>query len=125
VLTISIHGDPHFYYPWHVGFAGEVGCGENLNLPLAMGSADDVWLGAIDMALARIRMFRPDALVVALGFDASEHEPLASLRVTAEGFSRAAAAISSLGLPAAICQEGGYAVDHLGHLLARFLGAWK
>lgn len=124
VLTISIHGDPHFYYPWHVGFGPEVGCGENLNLPLAMGSGDDVWLAALDTALARIRLFRPDALVVALGFDASEHEPLASLRVTADGFARAGAAIAALGLPAAICQEGGYAVDHLGALLARFLGAW-
>ena len=125
VLTISIHGDPHFYYPWHVGFAGEVGCGENLNLPLPMGSGDAAWLAALDTALARIRAFRPDALVLALGFDASEHEPLASLRVTADGFARASAAISGLNLPAAICQEGGYAVEHLGPLLARFLGAWK
>jgi len=125
VLTISLHGDPHFYYPWHVGFACEVGCGENLNLPLPMGSGDEAWLSALDMALARIRLFRPDALVVALGLDASEHEPLASLRVTADGFARAAAAISGLGLPAAICQEGGYAVDHLGALLARFLGGWR
>ena len=124
VLTISIHGDPHFYYPWHVGFAGEVGCGENLNLPLAMGSGDAVWLEALDAALARLRAFRPDALVVALGFDASEHEPLASLRVTAEGFARAGAAIAGLGLPAAICQEGGYAVDHLGALLERFIKGW-
>ena len=124
VLTISIHGDPHFYYPWHVGFSGEVGCGENLNLPLAMGSGDDVWLAALDAALARIRMFRPDAVVVALGFDASEHEPLASLRVTGDGFSRAGAAIAGLGLPAAICQEGGYAVDHLAALLVRFMEGW-
>jgi len=125
VLTVSIHGDPGFYYPWYVGFAGEVGCGENLNLPLAMGSGDEAWATALDAALARLRLFRPDALVLALGFDASEHEPLAALRVTAEGFARAAEAISGLGLPTAICQEGGYAVDHLGTLLARFLGAWR
>ena len=125
VLTISIHGDPGFYYPWYVGFSGEVGCGENLNLPLAMGSGDEAWLAALDVALARLRLFRPDALVLALGFDASEHEPLAALRVTADGFARAAEAISGLGLPTAICQEGGYAVDHLGALLAAFLGAWR
>lgn len=124
VLTISLHGDPGFYYPWYVGFAGEVGCGENLNLPLPMGSGDDAWLAALNAALRRLRAFRPDALVLALGFDASEHEPLAALRVTAEGFARAAAAISALRLPTAICQEGGYAVDHLGALLARFLGEW-
>ena len=124
VLTVSIHGDPGFYYPWYVGFAGEVGCGENLNLPLAMGSGDAAWLAALEAALARLRAFRPDALVLALGFDASEHEPLAALKVTEDGFAAAAQAISALRLPTAICQEGGYAVDHLGALLARFLGAW-
>ncbi|MCX7374342.1 MAG: histone deacetylase family protein [Alphaproteobacteria bacterium] len=125
VLTISIHADPARYYPWYVGFAGETGAGENLNLPVAFGSGDDVWLAALDAALARLRAFRPDALVVALGFDASEHEPLAALSVTADGFGRAATAISALGLPTAICQEGGYAVEHLGPLLQRFLGAWN
>jgi acetoin utilization deacetylase AcuC-like enzyme len=80
---------------------------------------------ALDTALARLRAFRADALVLALGFDASEHEPLAALRVTSDGFARAAAAISALGLPTAICQEGGYAVEHLGPLLQRFLGAWN
>ena len=125
VLTISIHGDPGFYYPWYVGFAGEVGAGANLNLPLAMGSGDEAWASALEVALERLRVFRPDALVLALGFDASEHEPLAALRVTAEGFARAAEAVSGLRLPTAICQEGGYAVDHLGDLLARFLGAWR
>ncbi|RVT96076.1 histone deacetylase family protein [Rhodovarius crocodyli] len=125
VLTISMHGDPGQYYPWYVGFADEVGAGENLNLPLAFGTGDEGWLEALGVGLARLRAFKPDALVVALGFDASEHEPLASLKVTEEGFARAGAAISALGLPTAICQEGGYAVDHLGHLLARFLGAWK
>jgi acetoin utilization deacetylase AcuC-like enzyme len=124
VLTVSIHGDPQRYYPWYVGFAGEVGAGENLNLPLPFGADDAAWLAALDTALARIRAFRADALVVALGFDASEHEPLAMLRVTAEGFARAGAAIAALRLPSAICQEGGYAVEHLGPLLERFIGGW-
>ncbi len=74
--------------------------------------------------VAEVARFRPDALVLALGFDASEHEPLAALRVTADGFARAAEAVATLRRPAAICQEGGYAVEHLPHLLASFLGAW-
>jgi hypothetical protein len=60
-------------------------------------------------------------LVVPLGFDASEFEPLAALNVTADGFARAGAAIGALRLPTAICQEGGYNVDILGALLQRFL----
>ena len=125
VLTISLHADPARYYPWYVGFAEERGAGQgtgaNLNLPQPFGADDATWLAALDQGIAALRAFRPDALVVALGFDASEHEPLAALNVTAEGFARAGAAIGALKLPTAICQEGGYNVDILGDLLARFL----
>lgn len=129
VLTVSVHADPDRYYPWYVGRAGETGAGEgagrNLNLPLAFGTGDDVWLEAIGTGLAAIRDFGAEALVVSLGFDASEHEPLAALKVTAEGFARAGAAIAKAGLPSAIVQEGGYNVDVIGTLLERFLGSWN
>jgi acetoin utilization deacetylase AcuC-like enzyme len=128
VLTVSVHGDPNRYYPWFVGHAGERGAGPgtgcNLNLPLAQGSGDAAWIEAIGHGLRAIAAFRADALVVSLGFDASEHEPLGFLRVTADGFARAAAMIGATGLPAAIIQEGGYNVDTIGGLLERFLGAW-
>lgn len=120
VLTVSLHGDPTRYYPWYVGFAEEKGAA-NLNLPQPFGTGDEGWLAALDQGIAAIRDFRADALVVPLGFDASEFEPLAALKVTEDGFARAGAGIAALGLPTAICQEGGYNVDILGHLLQRFL----
>ncbi|MGG5889525.1 histone deacetylase family protein [Falsiroseomonas sp. HC035] len=129
VLTVSVHGDPSGYYPWYVGHAGErgggAGLGCNLNLPLAQGSGDAPWLAAIETGLAAIRQFGAEALVVSLGFDASEHEPLNFLSVTEDGFARAGAMISAAGLPSAIVQEGGYNVDLLGTLLVRFLGGWN
>lgn len=128
VLFASLHGDPHGYYPWFVGHAGEkgggAGLGFNLNLPQARGAGDEAWLDALDTALAAIRAARVDALVLSLGFDASEHEPLGFLRVTSDGFARAGAAIAGLGLPTAIVQEGGYNVDVIGGLLGRVLGAF-
>jgi acetoin utilization deacetylase AcuC-like enzyme len=120
VLTISLHADPGRYYPWYVGFAEEKGAA-NLNLPQPFGTGDDAWLAALDEGIAAIRAFGAEALVVPLGFDASEFEPLAALKVTADGFARAGAAIGALKLPTAICQEGGYNVDILGQLLHRFL----
>jgi len=123
VLTISIHGDPSRYYPWYVGFAEETGTA-NLNLPQAFGTGDEGWLDALASAITAIHAFRPDALVVPLGFDASEFEPLAALKVTEEGFARAGAAIGKLRLPTAFCQEGGYNVDVLGQLLKRFLSGF-
>jgi acetoin utilization deacetylase AcuC-like enzyme len=128
VLTVSVHGDPNGYYPWYVGHAGERGAGagdgRNLNLPLPIGSGDAAWLEAVAHGIEAARRFGPEALVVSLGFDASEHEPLAALKVTEDGFARAGAAIAALGLPAAIVQEGGYGVDWLGRLLDRFLTGW-
>ena len=120
VLTISLHADPSRYYPWYVGFAEETGAA-NLNLPQPFGTGDAEWLAALDGACAAVREFRAEALVVPLGFDASEFEPLAALNVTADGFARAGAAIGALRLPTAICQEGGYNVETLGALLQRFL----
>ncbi|PZW48686.1 acetoin utilization deacetylase AcuC-like enzyme [Humitalea rosea] len=123
VLTISLHADPTRYYPWFVGHAAETGGapGGNLNLPQPFGTGDDVWLAALDDGIRAVKAFGAEALVVPLGFDASEHEPLAALKVTADGFARAGAAIGALGLPTAITQEGGYNIDVIGDLLARFL----
>ena len=128
VLVVSVHGDPQAYYPWYVGHADErgtlFGIDCNVNLPLPMGTADAGWLEALDSGLAAIREFEPEALVLSLGFDASEHEPLSFLRVTADGFARAAERIAALRLPTAIVQEGGYNTDTLGVLLQRFLSAY-
>lgn len=123
VLTVSLHADPDRYYPWFVGHARETGGAlhSNLNLAQPMGTGDGPWLAALAIGIAAIRAFGAEALVVPLGFDASEHEPLAALRVTADGFARAGAAIRSLGLPTCITQEGGYNVDVIGGLLTRFL----
>ena len=125
VLFVSLHGDPDGYYPWFSGRererGGEAGAGFNRNFPLPLGTGDAGWLAALGAGLDAIRAFRPDALVLSLGFDASEYEPLNALSVTADGFARAGAAIGGLGLPTAIVQEGGYNVSLLGALLTRFL----
>ncbi|HJQ59553.1 MAG TPA: histone deacetylase family protein [Vineibacter sp.] len=127
VLTVSIHADPADYYPYFWGYAHErgEGAGEgcNLNLPLPVGTGDEAWLAAGEQALARIRAFAPTALVVALGLDASEHDPLKGMTITTAGFGRMAALIGTLGLPTVLVQEGGYLGPELGENLAAVLAA--
>ena len=125
VLTVSVHGDPSSYYPFFTGYAEETGpAGTNRNLPLPAGTGDAAWLEAVAAGIAAARGFGAEALVVSLGFDPSEHEPLGLLKVTADGFARAGADIGGLRLPTAIIQEGGYNVEVMGSLLERFLTGW-
>jgi acetoin utilization deacetylase AcuC-like enzyme len=129
VLTVSIHADPSLYYPYFWGHAHETGTGKgqgyNLNLPLPLGSADAPWLAAGDKALARLREFAPTALVVALGLDASENDPLQGLKVTGAGFHAMASKIAGRGLPTVLVQEGGYLSHDLGRNLVQFLTGFE
>lgn len=125
VLTVSIHADPLRFYPFFWGHAHErgegAGIGANLNLPLARGTGDEDYLRTLDIALARIADFGTEILVVALGLDAHENDPLKGLAVTTPGFARIGAAIAASGLPLVLVQEGGYLSDDLGGNLTRFL----
>lgn len=129
VLTVSIHADPARFYPFFWGHADERGEGEglgyNLNLALPRGTDDADYLTALDTALARVRAFGADVVVVALGLDAHENDPFKGFRVTTPGFARIAAAIAGLGLPAVIVQEGGYLQDDLGANLTSFLSGYQ
>ncbi|MEE2692177.1 MAG: histone deacetylase family protein [Pseudomonadota bacterium] len=129
VLTVSIHADPKRFYPFFWGHTDETGEGEgrgfNLNLPLPRGGDDAMFLAALETALSRIGRFSPDALVIALGLDASKDDPFAGLAVTTEGFAGIGAAIAAAApVPTVIVQEGGYPSPSLGDNLAAFLSAY-
>ena len=125
VLTVSIHADPAEFYPFYWGHANETGrdagAGFNLNIPLPVKSGDSAWLAAVDQAMARITAFAPGALVLSLGLDAHERDPLQGGAVTTGGLALIAEKISKAKLPTVIVQEGGYLTDHLADNLAMFL----
>lgn len=131
VLTVSIHADPVRFYPFFWGYASERGAGDgintNVNLPLPRGTDDDSYLVALDDAMAKIASFDADALVVALGLDASEHDPFKGFDITTAGFRRIGARVSAAALPTLLVQEGGYLSDvlgdNLGAILDGFLGS--
>lgn len=129
VLTVSIHADPARFYPFFWGHACERGEGEglgyNLNLPMPRGTTDAEFLVVLETALARIAAFGADMLVLALGLDAHENDPFQGFRVTTPGFARIAQAISGVGLPSVIVQEGGYLSDDLGPNLTSFLAGYQ
>lgn len=129
VLTVSIHADTARFYPFFWGHAHERGegrgMGYNLNLPLARGTGDDDYMATLDRGLERIADFGCDALVVALGLDASIDDPFQGLAVTQAGFARIGAAIRGTGLRTLFVQEGGYISDTLGANLEKALGGYQ
>lgn len=129
ILTVSTHAGTADYFPYFTGYENERGIhggeGYNLNLPLARGSGDEAFLAAISKGLERISKHGAAALVVSLGLDAAEDDPVGILNVSTGGFRSAAALISSVGLPTLLVQEGGYPCDALGVNLAAFLEAFE
>ena len=128
VFFCSLHGDPSGFYPFYAGYADERGAGAgegcNLNLPLPAGTGDEAFLEALQSGLAGIERFGADVLLVSLGLDAQENDPLGILSITTDGFARIAEAAAGLGLPTVIVQEGGYLCDELGANLVSFLNAF-
>lgn len=129
VLTVSIHANPERFYPFFWGHAHERGVddglGYNLNLPLERGLGNDAFLAALEVAIDRISMFGADALVIALGLDASIDDPFQALKITPDGFSDIANIAAGLNVPTLMVQEGGYISDMLGHNLTKFLTGFQ
>jgi acetoin utilization deacetylase AcuC-like enzyme len=121
VLTCSLHADPRQDYPFYWGAADEIGEGKgkgfNLNVPLPLGTKDAEYLDALDGVIARIRDFKPNALVVSAGFDLMAGDPVSrggGFKITVPGLKRIAGKIAELGLPTVLVQEGGYNRERLG-----------
>ena len=129
VLTVSLHSDPIRFYPFFWGYAEERGAGRglgaNLNIPLPRDTGDEGYLKALDKALRRVAAFAPDLLVVALGLDAHESDPLQGLLITTAGFERIGRALGALALPSLLVQEGGYLTEQLGANLVSFLKGFE
>lgn len=118
VLFVSIHGDPKIAFPHFSGYANEhgigAGAGFTLNLPLPVNTDFARWQRALEAALSVIRDFRADALVVSLGVDTYEHDPISDFKLRSEDFLAYGHTLGEFGLPTLFVLEGGYAVDAIG-----------
>ena len=125
VFTASIHGDPTTEYPFYLGYADETGRGRgesfNLNLPLPAGTGFDRWTQALQLALDAVRGHGADALVVPLGVDTFEGDPISRFRLRSADFLQMGRMLATLGLPTVFVMEGGYAVAEVGINVANVL----
>jgi acetoin utilization deacetylase AcuC-like enzyme len=118
VYFTSIHGDPCTEYPFYLGYADEMGAGAGLganrNLPLPRGADFLQWRQALTQALDDIRTFGAAALVVSLGLDTFEGDPISGFKLRSADYLQVGADLARANLPTVLVFEGGYAVAELG-----------
>ena len=115
VFFASLH-----QWPFYPGTGGPDEQNETtLNVPLAAGSGDDEFLGALDELVApALARFEPDLLLVSAGFDAHAADPLALMEVSEEGFRQLASRSATYAPRVAAVLEGGYNLETLPLLVA-------
>jgi acetoin utilization deacetylase AcuC-like enzyme len=96
--------------------------GTTVNVPLAPGGGDEVFLQAFDERVApALGRFEPELVLVSAGFDAHESEPLAHMQMTADGFRELARRSATLAPRVAAVLEGGYNLETLPALVTAAL----
>ncbi len=115
VLFFSLHESGH--YPG-TGFVDETGAGEGagytVNVPLRAGDGDGALLVAFESFLLPLaEAFRPQLVLVSVGYDGQEGDPLGDLRYSETSFQWMAAHLKALcermGAAGPLCfLEGGY-----------------
>jgi acetoin utilization deacetylase AcuC-like enzyme len=115
VLFASLHQWP--FYP-RTGGPG-TGDATTVNVPLPAGTGDAGYVAALeDLVVPAVRSFAPDLLLVSAGFDAHVDDPLADMRLTADGFRELARRCAELAPRVAAVLEGGYNLATLPGLVA-------
>ncbi len=125
VLTISLHQHGDTLFPG-TGFPDEIGEGPGrgyaVNVPLAPGTGDDLYLWAfMEVVPPLVRAFDPDILMTQLGADALGTDPLAALDLTTNGFFELIREIKSWNKKWVALGGGGYNIMNVARAWTR---AW-
>jgi len=118
VLFVSLHGRPQDAFPHFLGYADETGTGKgegfNLNIPMAPGTKFNLWREGLQKGLNKIHEFGADALIVSLGTDTFEKDPISFFKLASDDFLTVGRDIAALKLPTIFVMEGGYALAEIG-----------
>lgn len=118
VLVVNVHADPMAEYPFYLGHADERGAGAgegfNCNYPLPAGTDWTGWSAALEDGSSKVAAFAPDVLVVSLGVDTFEKDPISQFKLASDDYPKIGRRIAKLALPTLFVMEGGYAVEEIG-----------
>ena len=116
VMTISLHQDGRTLFPG-TGFVDEIGTGEGegycVNLPLPIGSYDEIYLKAFrSVVLPLVHAYGPDVIVLEAGADTLQGDPLAGFSLTNNVFVDVINNLLMFGKPILATGGGGYNVEN-------------
>lgn len=127
VLFVSIHADTRVSYPYFSGHANErgveAGYGFTRNLPLPHGTQWPTYADALTTACADVTRYAPDAVIVSLGVDTHEDDPIGRFCLQADCYTRIGEAIAGMGMPTLVVMEGGYLIEKMASNVVNVIGA--
>jgi acetoin utilization deacetylase AcuC-like enzyme len=84
-----------------------------------------MYRNVLDRALAVVRDFVPDFLVLGLGLDTAKADPTGTWSLTGRDFFQNGRRVGLMRIPTLVVQEGGYLVRSLGRNARKFFeGLW-
>jgi len=111
VLYVSLHQADFYPLTGDIADIDRAAAGSTINLPLAAGTAGDVYRRAWDeIVVPVVAAFAPDWVLVSAGYDSHVRDPLADLRLVASDYSWIARSLSRIHPPGrtVLVLEGGY-----------------
>ncbi|WMW23167.1 histone deacetylase [Methanolobus mangrovi] len=113
VMFLSLHRDPHGFYP-RKGFSTQIGenagKGYTMNVEMPEGAGNDEYMLAFDeVVIPMVNRFAPDYIIVSCGFDAYYKEKNIGLTLDSEGYHQMTSKMRSVFHgPMVFLMEGGY-----------------
>ena len=113
VMLISLHQDPHNYYP-KTGFISQMGksdgLGYTINVEMPRGSGDNEYLMVLeDLVLPVYNKFKPDFIIGCNGFDPHHSDQYTDLLLTSMGYYKFSSIFREhMRNKMIILMEGGY-----------------
>lgn len=124
MITTSIHADPNRKFPYYSGHSDELWYGQwrgtNLNIPLWIGVQVDEYITYLEQSCDFLWANRIEYLIVCLGFDTYEKDPISDFKISIDGFEKLGKMIHSMNLPTLFVQEWGYNTGDLGRCASSF-----
>ena len=81
---------------------------------MRLGTDYETWKEALNLSINKIKEYSPDVLLVSLGVDTFDGDPVGGFRLLSDNYLDIGEKIRKVGKPTHFVLEGGYAKAELG-----------